>query len=177
MRKHNNTASLLYELTLRRYLFGIDHAKGMFSELQPVEYIALHIIKKTVSEYATEDDKIYLQELSDKLDLTIYQTSKIARALQEKVLIIWSHDGDGSDGTYIRETDRGVVVMKQQDDILTKRYQCIIDEFGEEKLIRLLEDMKVLDEIIAKNITDETEEMNGNSKELCSGKRSDLPCK
>lgn len=164
MHDHDVSKSLPYELTLRRYQFGIDHSKGVFTELKPVEYIALHMVKKTVSEYATEDDKIYLQDLADKLGITIHQASKMARSLKDRGLISWSHDGDGSQGTYIRETNLGVEAMKRQDNILAKRYQRVIDKFGKDNLVRLLEEMKQLDEIVDQSLAMSEEELDGSTE-------------
>lgn len=148
MHQDEKSNALPYELTLRRYLFGKDRLQGGFDHLTPTEYIALHMIKKNAAEFATEDDKIYLQDLADQMELSIHQASKLARGLKERGLIVWSHDGDGEEGTYICETDMGAASMKLQDAILEERYKCVIDAFGYDKLVHLLSEMKRLNEII-----------------------------
>lgn len=162
MNQNEKLKALPYELTLRRYLFGRDSAQGVFEHLTPTEYIALHMIKKTSSEVATEDDKIYLQDLADKLELSIHQASKIARRLQERGLIIWSHDGDGEEGTYICETDMGVEAMKRQDAVLEERYRNVIEEFGYDNLVQLLSEMKRLNEIMDKSFSHGLEGTDGS---------------
>ena len=64
---------------------------------------------------STYEGKTYLKDLSEKLKLTMRQTSKLAGELRDKGFVSWEHDGDGSEGTYLVITEAGEnLLMKNQ---------------------------------------------------------------
>lgn len=142
------TTKLAYALTYHRYLLGKGTAKNLFTELSVAEYITLHIIKRTSSENTTLQDKIYLKDLAEKLGISIHKASKMVRELKNRGLVSWSHDGDGENGTYIIENDAGVAAMRRQDVLLEKYYKRVIEKFGQNNLVDLLEKMERLEEIM-----------------------------
>ena len=71
---------------------------------------------------------------------------------------MWSHDGNGSEGTYVIITDSGKKLLKEQEEVLRKFYGNVIDKFGKEKLIQLLQLMKELDTIMCSEFEDMEEE-------------------
>ncbi|MGN1047777.1 MAG: MarR family transcriptional regulator [Eubacteriales bacterium] len=156
----NDVAKLAYELTYHRYLINKNKAHNLFSELSVSEYIALHSILKATSDIADEDNKAYLKDLADYLEVSIHSMSKTASDLKSRGLVSWSHDGDGSDGTYISLTELGIKSMRRQEEILNEYYSKVIEKFGHDNLINLLKQIEMLEEIMDSESANEGETAN-----------------
>lgn len=161
MNQNNDIAMLAYELTYHRYLVDNDKAQNLFTELTPSEYIALHKIMKAASENGILTQKTYLKDLADGMEVSIHSISKMVGELKDRGLVKWSHDGNGSDGTYITLTESGIGSMTRQENILSEYYSRVIDQFGHDNLIALLKQMEVLEEIMNSEFA-EKENNDGN---------------
>lgn len=161
----NEVAKLAYELTYHRYLINKDKAHSLFTELTVSEYIALHSISKATSDITDAGNKAYLKDLADYLEVSIHSMSKMAGNLKSRGLVSWSHDGDGSDGTYISLTELGVTSMYRQEEILKEYYSRVIEKFGHDNLINLLQQIEKLEEIMDAEFTDEGEIANDKGTE------------
>lgn len=73
------------------------------------------------------------------------QTSKMIGDMRDRGLLIWSHDGNGSEGTYVTITPAGEEKLQEQEAVLKKFYGSVIESFGTEKLIQLLQLMQELE--------------------------------
>ena len=74
--------------------------------------------------------------------------------LKDRGLVLWSHDGDGSEGTYVTMTESGEKALKEQEQILKKFYGKVIKKFGIEHLVDLLNLMKQLDTVMSSELED-----------------------
>lgn len=153
----SDVAQLSNEITYRRYLMTKDRVGGFFHELSVPEYVLLCITKKIISDSGESGRKVYLCDVAAKMQLNINQVSKIVRHLNEKGYLKWSHDGDGSDGTYITVTEAGEHILRKQEGILKEFYGRVIEKFGKEHLLELLKLMNQLEMLMQ-------EEMEGEAK-------------
>lgn len=155
--------TLSNELTYRKYLMNKDKIREFFQKVSIPEYIALHNISLDQEMSSIYEGRTYLKELSEKMQLTIRQTSKMIGDLRDKGLVTWSHDGNGSEGTYVTITEMGQKLLKEQEEILQAYYGKVIQKFGKENLIQLLQLMKQLETIMSSEIEEMTEmtEMSG----------------
>ena len=151
---------LSHEITYRRYLMNKGKIKELFEKLSIPEYIALYNIDMERELSSIYGEKTYLKDLSEKMELSMRQTSRMIGNLRDRGLLLWSHDGNGSEGTYVIITDSGKKLLKEQEEILRKFYGNVIDKFGKEKLIQLLQLMKELETIMSGEFED-MEEENG----------------
>lgn len=150
------------ELILRRYLFN----KTQINQgLNIPDYIALHIIRESKTKEEIYEGKTYLKDLSEKMKLTIRQTSKLIGNLKERGLVVWSHDGNGSEGTYVTITKEGDELVERQQTVLREYYERVIGKFGKDNLIQLLNLMKQL-EIIMGSELEEMEESEDDNREI-----------
>ena len=149
---------LTHELTYRRYLMNRVKIKGLFEKLSIPEYIALYNIDMERELSSIYGEKTYLKDLSEKMELSMRQTSRMIGNLRDRGLLLWSHDGNGSEGTYVIITESGKKLLKEQEEILRKFYENVIDKFGREKLIQLLQLMKELETIMSGEFEDMEEE-------------------
>lgn len=145
-------ATLSHELTYRRYLMNKGKIWDFFKKMSIPEYIALHNISVNEEMSSIYEGRTYLKELSEKMELTIRQTSKMVGELRDKGLVKWSHDGNGSEGTYVTITELGQKLLKEQEDILKEYYGNVIEKFGKDNLIQLLHLMKQLETVMSSEI-------------------------
>lgn len=145
--KNNDIAKLANELTYHRYMINQKQAQTLFKDMTISEYIALHSLIGSLSE---EDGtgRVYLKDIADRLGISITAASKMAAELRDKGMVLWEHDGNGSEGTYLTVTESGIKLIEKQQDILKHYYGKIIDSFGEDNLNLLLQLMEKLENVI-----------------------------
>ncbi len=139
---------LFNELTYRRYLVNKDQFHRVLKGVRLQEYIALYHISKRASGKNICDGKMYLEELSELLSIPMTSTSKMARKLQDEGLVYWTHDGDGSDGTYVVIAKGGWEHLEQQGEIAKNYYGQVLVHFGKDNMIELIDLLRQLDEIM-----------------------------
>lgn len=149
MKKLNDIAELSNKLTYHSYMLSREQVETLFKDITIPEYIALEEIKSSI-----ENGKVYLSEISENMKISISKASKLASDLKDKGLVKWSHDGDGSDGTYIYFTDSGILTMETQEKILKEYYGRVAEKFGKDKLITLLSLMSELENVMSDELED-----------------------
>lgn len=149
------------ELTYRRYLMNKGQMHKVFKKMTIPEYIALHNIAADSEISDIYSGRTYLKELSEKMQLTIRQTSKMIGQLRDRGLVLWSHDGDGSEGTYVTITETGEKLLHEQEESLKAYCGKVIEKYGRENLIQLLQMMKQLETVMSCEI----EELEGTSED------------
>ena len=143
-----NIIKLLNELTYQTYIMNRDQIWKHLSGLSMSEYIALNRISEFGRTSEIYYGKIYLKELAENMRLTIRQISKMAGSLRDRGLIIWSHDGNGNEGTYLSITDSGQKLLEENQKMIKDYFGRVIEKFGKENLVELLQLMKQLDTIM-----------------------------
>ena len=151
-KKKLDITKLSNELTYQRYLFNRNQMKQLFQKLSVSEYIALQNISEIGKESAIYSGRTYLKDLAESMHLTIRQTSKMVGNLKDRGLLVWSHDGDGSEGTYVTITESGEALLGEHEASLREYYKKVIGKFGEENLIKLLQLMKQLDTVMGSEL-------------------------
>ena len=133
------------ELTTRRYLFNKVQVSKVLSAS---DYIALRIIMDREKSGDSHEGKTYLKDISEKMQLSIRQTSRMIGGLKERGLINWSHDGNGSEGTYVTITTCGRELFRQQETVVKEFYGKVIEKFGADNMVQLLNLMKQLETLM-----------------------------
>lgn len=130
------------ELLTRRYLFS----KIQVSKILNVpDYIAMRIIMGTDGSEDIYEGKTYLKDISEKMQISLRQTSKMIGRLKDRGLVNWVHDGNGSNGTYVTVTASGQELFEKQEKVLKDFYGKVIEKFGVDNLVQLLNLMKQLE--------------------------------
>lgn len=149
MKKINDMTELSNNITYHRYMLSKDQAETFFKDITVPEYIALEEIKSSI-----ENGKVYLKQISEDMKISISKASKLVAGLKEKGLVEWSHDGNGSEGTYISFTNSGILVMETQEKILKDYYGRVAQKFGKGRLITLLTLMSELEDVMSAELND-----------------------
>ena len=134
---------IAHEITYRRYMLSKDDAKFVLKDINIAEYIALHYMCEHIESNSIYSGRIYLSEISEKLNL-----------------VSWNHDGDGKDGTYVTITDHGKSVFEETDNKLRDFYSRVLQKFGKDKIVQLLQLMKEFDSVMRT----ELEQMEDNNE-------------
>lgn len=145
------------ELTYRRYMMDRGKIRNLFQSVSVPEYIALCNILQNDESSSIYGERTYLKELSEKMELTTRQTSKLVGELRDRGLVTWSHDGNGKDGTYVSITENGKKLLRTQEEILKEYYGRVIDKYGKDNLIQLLHLMKELETVMSGEMEDSRE--------------------
>ena len=144
----NTINKLAYDLTYQRYLLNKDKANYLFNDLSVGDYVVLHTV-------LCFEDKAYLEKLGEKLNLSISKMSNVATNLKNRGLVIWSHDGDGSEGTYLTVTETGLKLMDKQEDKLKNYYERVINRFGLKNTVDIIGKMTALETIMEEEMENE----------------------
>lgn len=145
----NDLERLSHELTYRRYMTDKGKIRSLFKDIRISEYIALYSIAQGGENSSIYGERTYLKELSEKMDQSMHQTSKMVGDLRDRGLVTWSHDGDGKEGTYVTITENGRKFLEDKEEIVKKFYGRVIESFGKEHLIHLLHQMKELETVVS----------------------------
>lgn len=125
--------------------------KKLLQRMSTADYAAIWLMAKT-EDAPEEGKKLYLSEIAEKLSLPLAKVSKIVKELQERGLVIWEHDGNGEDGTYILMTERGVQAAEERKQTMERVYRNVIQRFGEMRFAALLKELSELEEIMNEEI-------------------------
>lgn len=152
------------EMTFRRYFTGAMNTKKIFSRMSTGNYITIEIIEKLIEKQHAnnsgedETDRIYLKDLAAHFKIPMYKVSEIVRDMSERGMVTWTHDGKGEEGTYIILTESGMKAAKEQQEILKEFYSRVIDRFGKDKFVELIQLMADLDQVMETEL-DQMEEV------------------
>ena len=145
----SDIGKLSHELTYHKYLLNNDKIRSFFQKLSIPEYLAMHIIKESEQTDRIYAGRTYLKDIADKMQRSVRQTSRMVKTLQERGLVAWSHDGDGSEGTYVTITEAGSRMLQEEEEALKKYYGRVITSYGRENLLHLLQLMKQLETVMS----------------------------
>lgn len=140
---------LASEITYRRYMMDKVNLTKIFPDISTMDYIALWVISR-LAEKKPDSDKIYLQDIAADLKVPMNRVSEMIQKLRDRGVLIWTHDGDGSEGTYVKLTASGREAMKKQQEILGSYYRNVIEEFGKEEFVQMLQMLARLERIMDK---------------------------
>ena len=156
MSEFRNIEELAHELTYHRYLLSQSQARGLIRELSIPQYIALQYVSRAVQ--GGDAGRVYLRDVARELRLSIPQASRMVGSLRDKGLVSWSHDGDGSEGTYLSVTPTGLALMERQDASLKEFYGRVVEKFGRENMAQLLRLMVQLEQVMDGELKEEGED-------------------
>ena len=100
-------SQLANEMTYRRYMTNRVSISKYFSYMTIPEYIVLCMAAEPGQSENSEARKVYLADIAERMQMPVRQTSALIGRLRDRGFITWTHDGNGSEGTYVQITDLG----------------------------------------------------------------------
>lgn len=141
---------------LRRDLLEI-----LFQNISPVDYSVLGLLIKYARE--TGQEKLYLKDLANHFRISISQMSQLARNLQSKGYVRWTHDEVGREGTYLILNKDGLSPALEQKAYLSDFFQRAVQVFGQERFLQLAGEAAELEQTMWKQAWKEGAEHDGNT--------------
>ena len=153
----NNSGSASRALTPEQLdkLFHSPALRRLFQANASDEYALIWLLSKHTQD--TGSEKIYLKDMVRELNLPLPKVTAIARSLQSKGLVRWTHDGNGQEGTYILLTDTAITSVQARRQALRDYHQRVVAAYGEEKFLHLLGEITQLEEIMRQEAEKEGE--------------------
>ena len=144
----NNSSSASRALTPEQLdkLFHSPALRRLFQANASDEYALIWLLSKHTQD--TGSEKIYLKDMVRELNLPLPKVTAIARSLQSKGLVRWTHDGNGEEGTYILLTETALTSVQARRQTLRRYHQQVVAAFGEERFLHLLGEIAQLEEIL-----------------------------
>lgn len=125
--------------------------EGLFRNISSVDFFAMWTISKMLDGISS-GEKIYLKDISEKLNLPMNRVSQAIRKLEERGLIQWKYDGKGEDGTYIIITAIGSDTAEEQRHTIQEMHQRVIKKFGKDKFAEWQKLTAELEEVMNEEI-------------------------
>ena len=119
-----------------QFVTGEEHFSKLFSEISTYDYIALLLLQRRMG---LGDDRIYLKEISEELDMPMAKVSKIVQRMQNRGFVYWTHDASDSPGTFITLSEIGREALKNQEEKIAVFFENAITKYGAEDFIKLME--------------------------------------
>ncbi len=135
---------MVYEGVEDFFLNRIDISR-MFEFMERSEYIFLYNIKKCMEN--SDDNKAYMSELAKQLNLSITETSRAVKNLEDKGFVTWQTD-EKKERTFVTLTGKAKEAMANQYDKMEKAYHKIFSEISNEEMMQTVSTLGKIREII-----------------------------
>lgn len=121
---------------------GQEHLGKIFTEVSTNSYVTLLLLN---SKLGLHESRVYLKEIAEELDTPMEEVSPRIGRLQDKGLVIWKHD---ENGTYITISQTGIELMQRQQEKLTDFMEEVVVNYGYDKFNKLIEYRMELNDLI-----------------------------
>ncbi len=123
--------------------FDIDR---VFNSIERADYLFLYYIK-SIADAHEGNERVYLSDLADTMNLSIPELSKEIENLQDKGYVMWKTDSEAGK-TYVKLTSKAVELMRDEIRWMKNCYTRIRDEIGEDELEKASETVKKINTIL-----------------------------
>lgn len=123
-----------------------DLLELLFKNISVVDYAALSILLQYAQD--TNQEKLYLKDLAAHLELPMDQVSKLARSLQSKGYVRWTHDDGGEEGTYLILDQAALSPALAQKAYLSEFFQKVVQQYGQDRFLNLVGEANALEDVL-----------------------------
>lgn len=125
------------------------NVERVFQIIERTDYLFLYNIKECMKKSEITDG-VYLSELAEHMNLSVSETSKAVKALEEKGYVMWRLD-ENKERTYIVLTNKAVELGREQKNKMVDAYEKITSNIAKEDIETVLSTLsrirKLLEEI------------------------------
>ena len=108
------------------------NVESIFEFVERTDYLFLYSIKECVEESDCHEG-VYLSEVAEYMKLSIPETSKMVKSLENKGYIIWKLD-EKKERTYLVLTNKAIELSNCQKEKMIEAYEKIISNIQEDDL-------------------------------------------
>ncbi|MGN0297668.1 MAG: MarR family transcriptional regulator [Lachnospiraceae bacterium] len=130
--------------------FFLENFNGdrIFDSIERADYLFLYYISH-MCERDGNENRAYLADIAEEMDLTILEVSKAVERLQQKDYVDWKTNED-RDKTYVKLTDHAVELMNDERARMKNFYGEIQSTIPKEDLKTMILTMKKITDIMKK---------------------------
>lgn len=108
------------------------NVESIFEFIERTDYLFLYSIKECVEKSGCHE-RVYLSEVAEYMKLSIPETSKMVKSLENKGYIIWKLD-EKKERTYLVLTNKAIELSNCQKEKMIEAYEKIISNIQEDDL-------------------------------------------
>lgn len=108
------------------------NVESIFEFIERTDYLFLYSIKECVEKSGCHEG-VYLSEVAEYMKLSIPETSKMVKSLENKGYIIWKLD-EKKERTYLVLTNKAIELSNCQKEKMIEAYEKIISNIQEDDL-------------------------------------------
>lgn len=108
------------------------NVESIFEFVERTDYLFLYSIKECVEKSYCHEG-VYLSEVAEYMKLSIPETSKMVKSLENKGYIIWKLD-EKKERTYLVLTNKAIELSNCQKEKMIEAYEKIISNIQEDDL-------------------------------------------
>ena len=108
------------------------NVESIFEFVERTDYLFLYSIKECVEKSDCQEG-VYLSEVAEYMKLSIPETSKMVKSLENKGYIIWKLD-EKKERTYLVLTNKAIELSNCQKEKMIEAYEKIISNIQEDDL-------------------------------------------
>ncbi|MCD8131074.1 MAG: MarR family transcriptional regulator [Lachnospiraceae bacterium] len=123
--------------------FNVDR---LFRGIERSDYIFLYYIQMCIEAHP-QQEKVYLAELAEAMNLDISEISRATERLQDKGYVIWKTD-TSLGKTYVVFSSKAVELMADEKRRIIKCYEAVVQEIGMGELAGVVTTLKKIRDII-----------------------------
>lgn len=123
------------------------NVEKIFDVIERTDYFFLYNIRQC-REYSELEEGVYLSELAEYMDISIPNTSKAVKGLEDKGYVVWKTD-EMKERTYIVLTSKAIELMRGQKRRMMDCYEKIITNIREEDLDVMMRTLNRIRELVA----------------------------
>ena len=135
---------MTYETVEDFFLNRIDIGR-LFEFMERSEYLILYNIQFCAQQAG--EDKVYMAELAEQMKLSITETSRAVKALEDRGYVTWKTD-ENKAHTFVRLTGKAKDAMAHQNEKMGKAYQRILSEIPDDEMAQTVATLGKIREII-----------------------------
>ena len=133
-----------YEAVEDFFLNRIDIGK-IFDFMERSEYLVLYNIKKCMEN--SGDERVYMSDLAAQMNLSVIETSRAVKTLEEKGYVRWQTD-ENKERTFVSLTGKAKEAMQRQNEKMEKAYRKISSELSEDEMAQAVTTLGKIRDII-----------------------------
>ena len=135
---------MAYEIVEDFFMNRIDAGK-IFNFMERSDYLFLYNIQKCIED--SSDEKVYMSELAEQMKLSIIETSRSVKNLEDKGYVSWRTD-ENKERTFVKLTSKAKEAMARQNEIMEKAYQKILSDISDDEIKQTISTLGKIREII-----------------------------
>ena len=135
---------MAYEAVEDFFLNRIDVGR-IFDFMERSDYLLLYNNQKCSE--ISDNDKVYMSELAEQMHLSIIETSRSVKNLEDKGYVTWQTD-ENKERTFVRLTGKAKDAMARQNERMKKAYQRILSEVSDDEMMQAVATLGKIREII-----------------------------